>query len=344
MNYEKYDIDDFLSDEAFQQWVLHPTKESNSFWEAWLQQYPEKATIITQARQLLKVAATPEKDSISPLHTERLWQKIHQSIHTSPKTFHGKKLPKHSRVFFTPAWQVAASVASFILIGFMAYYYLQGQAATVYTTAYKETKNITLPDGSHVVLNANSTLRVKDRWLTDEAREVWLEGEAFFSVAEITLTAGKRKFIVHATNLDIEVLGTKFNVNDREDKTSVVLASGKVKLKMQQDEGKAEMTMTPGEMVEFSKGKKAVSKKTVNPEIYSSWKENKLVFERESVKDICETLKNTYGWKIVLKDASIAERKYTGTFIDPDPEVILKTIATVLDIQIKQDGNQVIFE
>jgi len=344
MNYEKYKVDEFLADEAFQQWVLHPTKESDFFWEAWLQLYPEKAPIIAQARQLLKVAAIPEKDSISSLYSEQFWQKIHQSIHTSPKTFHGKKRPKHSRVFFTPAWQVAASVACFILIGFMAYYYWQGQGATVYTTAYKETKNITLPDGSHVVLNANSTLRVEKSWQEDRSREVWLEGEAFFDVEEIMLPAGKRKFIVHTTNLDVEVLGTAFNVNDRQDKISVVLASGKVKLKMQQDEGKSEMTMAPGEMVEFSKGKKAVSKKTVNPEVYSAWKDNKLIFDKTPVGEICETLKNTYGWSVVLKDTTIARRKYTGTFENPEPEIILKTIATVLDIQIKQNGNQVIFE
>ena len=42
MSYEKYTIDDFLADEYFQQWVLHPAQESEAFWEAWLHQYPEK--------------------------------------------------------------------------------------------------------------------------------------------------------------------------------------------------------------------------------------------------------------------------------------------------------------
>jgi ferric-dicitrate binding protein FerR (iron transport regulator) len=348
MSYEKYTIDDFLADEYFQQWVLHPAQESEAFWEAWLQRYPEKETLVTQARQMLLVVAAKEKDSITQEQSEQLWQGIHHAIHRdAPDTFHRKKHPKQSWLTFVPAWQrVAASVTGVALLGllYFFYFYWKTHRTDDYTTAYRETKSIELPDGSKVVLNANSTLQVAARWDNDIPREVWLRGEAFFEVQKLDVPLEGAKFIVHTDNLEVEVLGTKFNVNDRQDKAQVVLNTGIVKLKMDQHEGETEVTMKPGEMIEFSGKEKSIRKKTVDPEVFSAWKDNKLIFHETPVSEVLQRLKNTYGLEVTLKDTNLANREYTGTFPDPDPEIIIKTLAVMFDLQITRKGNQIILE
>ena len=348
MSYEKYTIDDFLADEYFQQWVLHPTQEIKSFWEAWLQQYPEKAPLIAQAQQMLLVVATKEKNSITQEQSEQLWQEIHHTIyHNTLNAFHKKKQPKRSFLIFAPTWQrMAASVAGVALLGllYFFYFYWKTYRTDDYTTAYQETKNIELPDGSKVVLNANSTLQVAAYWDKDTPREVWLSGEAFFEVQKLDTHLEGSKFIVHTNHLEVEVLGTEFNVNDRQDKAQVVLNTGIVKLKMDQHEGKTEVTMMPGEMIEFSRKEKAIRKKKVDPEVYSAWKDHKMIFNDAPVSDVFQRLKNTYGLEVILKDTTIANREYTGTFLDPDPEIIIKTLAVMFDLQITRKGNQIILE
>jgi ferric-dicitrate binding protein FerR (iron transport regulator) len=70
-----------------------------------------------------------------------------------------------------------------------------------------------LPDNSTVILNANSSLRYQENWEAELLREVWVDGEAFFSVVH---THNHQRFRVNVTDdLKVEVLGTEFNVKDR---------------------------------------------------------------------------------------------------------------------------------
>lgn len=86
----------------------------------------------------------------------------------------------------------------------------------MYATQYGEQRVVELPDHSVVSLNANSTLRFRNDWSqANTLREVWLDGEAFFSVQKQEGAAGPAKFIVHTNDLDVEVLGTRFNVSNR---------------------------------------------------------------------------------------------------------------------------------
>ena len=90
----------------------------------------------------------------------------------------------------------------------------------VHQTGYGETAQLSLPDGSQVVLNANSSISFLPDWDEKKERTVTLEGEAFFSISH---TVDHQKFIVHSKNIEVEVLGTAFNVNNRRGKSQVVL-------------------------------------------------------------------------------------------------------------------------
>src|SRR5579872_616700 len=88
-------------------------------------------------------------------------------------------------------------------------------------TGYGEIKSVLLPDSSVVTLNANSTMRIPEQWTEASGRQVWLEGEAYFQVQKKPATA--EKFVVHTKEVDVEVLGTKFNVNARRERAVVSL-------------------------------------------------------------------------------------------------------------------------
>ena len=145
------------------------------------------------------------------------------------------------------SWLVAAAVTLLVLSG--GWFARDHVRYEIYSTNFGQIQRLVLPDGSKVVLNANSTLRVPRFGFGETTREVYMTGEADFS---ITHTANHQKFIVHtAKNFDVEVLGTEFNVYARPRRSRVVLNKGKVKLHYLKGSETDQIVMHPGDLVTF---------------------------------------------------------------------------------------------
>jgi hypothetical protein len=124
-----------------------------------------------------------------------------------------------------------------------------GHPLTTHTTHDGEKQKIILPDGSRVFLNSNSTLAYNHDWKDSEKRKVRLSGEAFFQVREKAHQGRKVKFAVMTKNIEVEVVGTEFDVNTRNEQTQVFLNSGRVNLKI--PEKQQTVPMRPGEIMEY---------------------------------------------------------------------------------------------
>lgn len=123
-------------------------------------------------------------------------------------------------------WRIAASILLVSLLG--AFLFRSQLLYKSYQTAYGQTATYRLSDGTSVVLNANSTLRVPRFGFGNDTRNVFLEGEGEFTV---THTTNHQRFIVQTPgNFQVEVLGTEFVVYARERGKRVFLNKGKVKL------------------------------------------------------------------------------------------------------------------
>ncbi|MGS0528454.1 FecR family protein [Zobellia nedashkovskayae] len=99
-----------------------------------------------------------------------------------------------------------------------------------------ERKQVTLPDHSIITLNSGAQLKFPEVF-TDDSREVWVEGEAYFDITKDV----ERPFRVHANGFTIEVLGTKFNVNDKGETNTVSLESGKVQVTLEDSGDKIQL-------------------------------------------------------------------------------------------------------
>lgn len=235
-------------------------------------------------------------------------------------------------------YRVAAICIALLLSSLVLYQY--GHMARLeYTTAYGQTRKVVLPDSSVVMLNANSTLRVPQYWhLYAEHRKVWLDGEAFFEVKK------KRgaTFSVYAGGVAVEVLGTSFNVQDRRGETRVVLNSGKVKLKLA-DKGQ-ELTMQPGDLVKYMEHQKAVEQRLVDPEMYSAWKDHRLIFQDTKLEEIILILEDNFGYEVQMKDSSLANRRFTGSVPSDNMEMLLDKLSHVFNIEIQKTDRVISME
>jgi ferric-dicitrate binding protein FerR (iron transport regulator) len=208
-----------------------------------------------------------------------------------------------------------------------------------YVTAFGETRALVLPDGSQVMLNGNTRLSYSEKWAAQQTREVWLSGEAYFSVKKSTDKARSR-FIVHTKKLDVEVLGTQFNVSGRKNATQVVLNEGEVKINPGDGAKVPPLIMKPGELLEYSGTQQPIIRKVVNPQMYSSWKFKKMVFEETTLKEIAERIEATYGYRVLFADTALAGRRLTGTIPSDNMDVLLLTLSKLFNLDIRKDQNQ----
>jgi ferric-dicitrate binding protein FerR (iron transport regulator) len=343
MDYISYRVEDFLTDEYFIRWVESSDVEVNAFWESWLQQHPEKKEIVEEARKLL-VLMDFEKKEIAEEKIADILSKIHQNIaleQTAPVQKSSAPIfiqnKTHTSLFHY--WQRAAAVLIGILLLGAAYFLVNRPDKLVkYQTAYGETKSIVLPDLSTVILNAGSSIEFASGWDSNQVREVWINGEAFFTVTHKT---NHQKFMVHANNLNVEVLGTEFNVNNRRGTSSVVLSSGKVKLSAARQT--QALIMAPGDLVEFSEAKAGFTRKKVDTDLYTSWRSNKLVFMATPLYRVAQTLEDTYGVKIIFNAPGIGNYKFTGSIPIEDMDVLIQSIAASFGLKVVRKGNTIQF-
>jgi ferric-dicitrate binding protein FerR (iron transport regulator) len=231
------------------------------------------------------------------------------------------------------------AAAAIVLMVSGVFYYQHYFLYTTYSTEYGMTRDIVLEDGSEVILNANSTLRVPKQ--LNGHREAWLEGEAFFSIAKKT---DKARFVVHTDNLHVEVLGTKFNVSARHEKTEVVLDEGSVKLTSSLPAVKGPLMMIPGDLVSLSEQDTVFKKKTVDPTRYSAWRSNLMVFEDAPLSTVVQEIEDYYGVEVEIGNAALMKSQLTGTLPNNNLGIVLKSLGASLKISVVREENKIILK
>ena len=172
------------------------------------------------------------------------------------------------------------------------------------TTPYGAKTNYTLPDGSIVWLNSGSTFSYAAKF--GKTRSVTLVGEAFFEVEK-----DSKPFIVATKHGTVEVKGTSFNVKAYADDNDfeTTLEEGSVVFKVKNAGN--EVTLKPGEQV--SKTDSGYTVKKVETKYFTSWKEGKLLFNREPFPSFIKKLERWYNVKIEYSDPKLNDLWYTGT-------------------------------
>ena len=343
MNADKMDIEDLLSEESFINYCKQSSPEDIAFWENYIKEHPERGLLVEQAKekyvQLLNALAHADLEE----QATRLKNSLEQG-ETAPviqmeqleRRKQGKVLPLLSKI--TAAAILVAGVF------FIVNYFITGRGNGIktYVAAYGERKNIQLPDGTVVTLNAGSNIKIDEKYAA-ETRDVYLEGEAFFEVKHDTSIP----FIVHTPAMDVKALGTAFNVKAYLDEkiTATSLIKGLVEVTLKEDNN-LKMLLYPNQKIEWkrpaattannnSSAAKATAANTTDSlkkklavtnsgdikEI--AWKENKLIFDDEEFIDIAALLERWYGAKINFTDSSIRDYRFTGIFEKEDLNTVL---------------------
>ena len=205
---------------------------------------------------------------------------------------------------------------------------------------YGKRFDVILSDNSRVYLNSGSILRYPIKFIDNQIREVFLEGEAFFEVSKDE----KNIFRVNSNGINVEVYGTKFNFkNYSEDYVSdVVLVNGSVGISS--SENNFVTKLSPGFKGSVDKENFKVETVKINTKIYTSWIDGQVIFRGESFNQIIKKLERLYNVTIINNNERISKELFNAS-IDTENEKIedvLNYFNKIYNIEYQLFNNKII--
>lgn len=286
-----------------------------------LQRYVEgKVTL----EEVAKVVDWLDEDE-EHVHEFKELHKLHDIILFNPsETEKTEKTIKRTLSFRKVSIEILKIAAIFLLVwGFTKHFLLPETASPVtyqtFIVPAGQRAEIILPDSSKVWLNAKTEIVYPTNFGTGY-REIKLNGEAFFDVRH----NASQPFLVKTEKMDIQVLGTEFNVSAYNgDVPQVSLLNGSVEVVA---EGISNpYILTPNKQVCLKDGKLFVS--PITSLEYFKWKEGILSFEGDSVRFIMDKLQLYFDVRIDVQRASLLDHEYRGKFrVDDGVEQVLKVL------------------
>ena len=359
MDKNSYATEDFVCDESFRNYCSGADAGDTRFWKAWIRDHPEKAGTVREAQELISILNARQGNLLEQL--EQLKDGIHRfdqlkaSLSAQRENSgapavssgnSGAQVTSAPQRSLLSRWKYAAGIAAALFALAAAIYLLvpkkasapaEVQATLVPTLIHsgkEPRKTVVLPDGSVVTLHSNSTLTLAAGF-GHTGRELILSGEALFDIAHNE----QHPFIVHTSAINVEVLGTLFNLNAYPDAdyTETSLFRGKVAVSLK-DHPEQKVILTPSQKsVVVNTAGKMILPVVVNPlkkvslsvdpvnhkakEI--AWVRSRIKIEDEPLGTIAGRLQAWYGIPIVFNDEETKGYRYTGTF---ESETVVKAL------------------
>ncbi len=236
-------------------------------------------------------------------------------------------------------WKIIVAASVFIICSLI---FVLQYSEKEYHTGFRQTEAILLPDGSTVLLNANSKLSHQRFGFGYFSRNVHLSGEAEFKIKH---TIDNQKFIVLTPDdSKVTVLGTEFTVYTRSNETSVVLNKGVVMLS--NAVSPVPKTMKPGEQATITNAGPIQLKtvETAKLESQTKWQEHSMEFNQTPLSVVVNQLRKTFGVEIFLANDNLKNRQLTGSFKAKDPDELLEVLSEMMNIKINVNDGKITLE
>lgn len=282
--------------------------------------------IWTESKQLEQKSTVDENQA---------WKKFKQSLAQQQTSAPSNVIafePKRKNNFM----RIAAAVAFLVIGGFAAYYFhLFDDGGTITLASADKVLIDTMPDGSIITLNKNSTLAYSKNFNT-KTRNVTLTGEAFFNVAP-----NKQKpFEITVDEVKVHVVGTSFNIKSNAAETEVIVETGIVKVGV----AKKVVNLMPNQKILIRKNNPDLRVEHNIDDLYNYYRTRKFVCNNTPLYELTDALSNAYNIKITIAGESTRNLRLTTTFEESSLNDILKVISETFNLKIEQINGEIILK
>lgn len=247
-----------------------------------------------------------------------------QPVPTAPAEEKGRIKPIVARYW----WAAAAAILVVIAVT------LYRQPLYIAQQTAQNTDSLLLPDGTRLYLNAHTSVKYPRRF-QGNSREIFVQqGEVFVDVKHMP----EKPFSVHLKNVDVEVLGTSFDVKETKQGVKVFVQTGKVKAVYKN--GKS-VILTPGEEAEMLLAGATISTRHHRNNNPIAWKTGQLTFVDAPLSEVTAVLEDYYKVNIVLKGEGLADKKLLATFHKESLSEVLDILSKTLQVKAIQKDSLV---
>ncbi|MCB2208355.1 MAG: FecR domain-containing protein [Bacteroidetes bacterium] len=309
--------------------------------EGWIKQSEVNRIVFEEYKQVWEAAATNQKNEA--VDVDKAWEDLNRRISVFETA---STTGNHQRIFSKRTIYVLARIAAIFIIAFGLYFIFNSvvdkqQPANMVNTITENTQqSIVLSDGSEIALNRASEISYPDVFDAN-SRQINFKGEAFFNIAHNP----DKPFIIKSGELQVEVLGTSFNLCTcpESDEMTLYLESGKVlfsSIDMNDGRVKEQLILTPGQKGIYNKNSGLICKSDFTGQNYLAWKTGIIEFEKTPLHEVFNVLEKTYELQIEA-DNSFDDLCLTARFENETPDNIFETIQTIFGIDYTIDGQNI---
>lgn len=272
------------------------------------------------------------KNEALGIDAEKEWQATSNLLFPEAKTISLEARPQRRIGFYLRT--VAAAIV-LLIAGVWVFQNLHSGRGMEFATENAIADN-RLPDGSQVAMNQYSTVKFSPRG-DKKYRRVELAGDAFFEVQRDTA----RPFVIAAQDVEIEVLGTAFYVDAREDQpqVQVIVQSGTVSVSA----GAQQVILSAGEIGIYDKATGALTERANDDLNYMAWKTGVLVFESSDLESVVFDLNRRFHANISIANPELRSCEITATYEQGSLDAIVRIIERTLGVKAEMDGEGIIF-
>jgi ferric-dicitrate binding protein FerR (iron transport regulator) len=318
-----HNIEDFLADDSFCSWILSDKQINQERWDNYLNEYPMQVQMVEEAAEMVRHLADLAPDRVAEV--DQGWLNLQKNL---------SNVPEQTKIRRRNTWYyVAASIAVLFLAVFLWW-----PVQKKHQTGFGELKELTLPDGTLVSLEANSRLCWKGKWADQDTRQVFLEGEAYFEVSPATENDGMA-FNVTAEPLQVQVLGTIFNLVNRKNRQQLTLVEGSVVVNAIDQ---PTVTLKPGEQYNWVSSQQKGQKKSVETQLFTDWRNHIWHFQSTSLREVAQRIEDHFGVHVKFTEDHLKERTISGALPATQLSQIIEILQTTLNISISKDQTQLI--
>ncbi|WP_410267374.1 FecR family protein [Cyclobacterium sp.] len=357
-----YTTEDFVLDPEFQKWVLSPDRATKTYWEGYTRENPRKQKEMMQARRLVLNMSRRARE-VEEGRIEDTWNHIDQAVDKLQLEIQDKKvIPLDSsstlRHFesrkstgYHRSMQfyrlVGILVVAFTLSFLFNLFFPQPAPKIVeIPVVYEEhfappgvKSNLTLQEGSKVILNSGSSLRYIKNFESHQ-RVLELQGEAFFEVAKDV----SRPFRVKTGPVTTTALGTSFNIKAFEkEPVAISLLTGLVEVDLDLESSR-KRELEPGEGLQVDLDRDQVKEVAFNGDRVLAWTQKTIVFDHTPMPEIKRVLENWYGVKIRFSNQPKSDLELSGRFHDQTLKNVLEGLSYSARFDFRIEKDQVTLE
>ncbi|WP_372634378.1 FecR family protein [Fodinibius sp.] len=315
--------------------------------EGWMENDPTTRKLVEEVEQIWSL--TPEEDF--EVSVKDAWDRF-QVREVRKQTSRQRNDRQHYQMGVLV--RAAAAILLMAFIGWFSWQYIdESNIETVSSISQVEMQSVntengeraqlTFSDGTVITLNAASSLKYPKAF-QEAKREIKLKGEAYFEVASNT----EKPFVVHVNNVEVEVVGTKFNVRawEEDSEVSVGVREGKVAVNSVSEDHRQQkdrVLLTEGQYTSVIEGKGLTHVQNIDIEKHLLWINGGLYFDNTPFKNVFRQIEREFNVDITVEDKDILEVPFTSTFEDVKLEKILKVLSASMKMEYRKEEQNIMF-